>query len=122
MTNDPLTLIARAAATTGDGDGAKADKWLQILPPKEVRVRWKNNLQAFQRPLGTLAVPAIATTAGLEFTHHLHHGDTVMALGLTALAVGYDAVIAVCRTWIKISRPEAADAEATASAKTLRAA
>ncbi|MET9125063.1 hypothetical protein [Streptomyces sp. NPDC004528] len=53
---------------------------------------------------------------------HLHHGDTGMTLGLTALAVGYNAVIPVCRTWIKISSREAADAEATASTKSLRAA
>ncbi|MFE3269942.1 hypothetical protein [Streptomyces sp. NPDC059215] len=122
MSNDPLALVTQVAAAAVTADSGKADKWLQIFPPKEVRVRWMNNFKAFQRPPGTLAVPAIATTAGLEFTHHLHHGDTVMALGLTALAVGYDAVIMVCRTWIKISRPEAADAEATPSAKTLRAA
>ncbi|MEU1536300.1 hypothetical protein [Streptomyces fagopyri] len=122
MSNDPLALVTQVAtAAITAGDSGKADKW-QAFPPKEVRVRWMNNLKAIRRPSGSLALPAIATTAGLEFTHTLHHGDTVTDLGLTALVVGYDDVIAVCRTWIKISSPAAADAEATASATFLRAA
>lgn len=44
-----------------------------------------------------------STTATLHFTHVLHDSDTVMALGLTTLTVGYDAVIAICRTWHKTS-------------------
>ncbi|MFJ9711614.1 hypothetical protein [Streptomyces sp. NPDC101234] len=30
-------------------------------------------------------------------SHHLHHSDTLVALALTTLIVGYDAVITVCR-------------------------
>lgn len=58
-----------------------------------------------RRPAGTLALPAIATTGTLHFTHALHDSDTVMALGLTTLTVVYDAVIAICRTWHKTSSP-----------------
>ncbi|WP_331739954.1 hypothetical protein OG613_44910 (plasmid) [Streptomyces sp. NBC_00015] len=57
--------------------------------------------KTIRRPAGSLALPAIATTATLHFTHTLHHSDSPMALALTTLTVGYDAVIALCRTWQK---------------------
>ncbi|WAU82467.1 hypothetical protein O1Q96_23615 [Streptomyces sp. Qhu-G9] len=52
-----------------------------------------------RKAVGTLALPAIATTSSLYFTHVLPHSDAPIALGLTGLVVLYDSVIAVCRTW-----------------------
>ncbi|WP_371572612.1 hypothetical protein [Streptomyces sp. NBC_01314] len=96
-----LTLIP----DTPQGDAPQTSPgWrFSVIPPKDVRACWYTNIKAIRRPAGTLAVPAIAATATLHFTHVLHDSDTVMALGLTALTVGYDAVIAVCRTWHKTS-------------------
>ncbi len=74
-----------------------------VIPPKNVRANWYRAIKTIRRPPGTLALPAIATTATLHFTHVLHDSDTVMALGLTTLTVAYDAVIALCRTWYKTS-------------------
>lgn len=76
-----------------------------VIPPKDVWARWFRQIKAFRRPAGSLALPAIATTGTLHFTHVLHDSDTVMALGLTTLTVVYDAVIAICRTWHKTSSP-----------------
>ncbi|KFF99130.1 hypothetical protein IQ62_20835 [Streptomyces scabiei] len=56
-----------------------------------------------RRPAGTLAIPAIATTGSLYYTGLTPHSDAPMTLGLTALVVFYDAVIAVCRTWRSVS-------------------
>ncbi|MEU4653732.1 hypothetical protein AB0G32_07280 [Streptomyces sp. NPDC023723] len=70
-----------------------------VIPPKAVRARWYRRATGLRRPAGTLALPAIATTAALYFTRTLHDSDTAMAFGLTTLTVAYDAVIALCRTW-----------------------
>ncbi|MFH8284033.1 hypothetical protein [Streptomyces antibioticus] len=78
---------------------APATGWrFSVVPPKDVWTTWYRTAKTVRRPAGSLALPAIATTATLHFTHTLHRGDSLMALGLTALTVGYDAVIAVCRT------------------------
>ncbi|MFE6946122.1 hypothetical protein [Streptomyces chartreusis] len=94
-----LTLIPDA---TGDEPQTTSAGWrFSVIPPKDVRTRWYRKTKTFRRPAGTLALPAIATTATLYITHGLHDSDTVMALGLTTLTVFYDAVIAICRTWQK---------------------
>jgi hypothetical protein len=72
-----------------------------VIPPKDVWVRWYGRAKNLRRPTGSLALPAIATTGTLHFTHVLHHDDTLMALALTTLTVGYEAVITICRTWQK---------------------
>lgn len=94
-----LTLIPDASP--GDAPQISPGWRFSVIPPKDVRARWYSSIRAIRRPAGTLAVPAIATTGVLHFTGVLRDGDTVMALGLTALTVGYDAVIAICRTWQK---------------------
>jgi hypothetical protein len=88
---------------TSQGDQPQTSPgWrFSVIPPKAVWARWYTNIKTARRPAGTLAVPAIATTATLHFTHVIQDSDSLMALGLTALAVGYDAVIAICRTWHK---------------------
>ncbi|MFG3091095.1 hypothetical protein ACGGAI_26075 [Streptomyces antibioticus] len=93
---DHLNLVTdEPAPTTG---------WrFSVVPPKDVWTTWFRTAKAVRRPAGSLALPAIATTATLHFTHTLHQDDTLMTLGLTALTVGYDAVIAVCRTHEKIA-------------------
>ncbi|MGV9420001.1 hypothetical protein ACWDO6_21180 [Streptomyces sp. NPDC003674] len=98
MTNDnPFSLVSV------NGNAAQSNHWFKIIPPKDVRDRWLAKLKNTRRPSGSLALPAITTTSSLYFSHTLPHSDTTMALGLTTLIVGYDAVITVCRTWIKIS-------------------
>ncbi|MFD3566008.1 hypothetical protein [Streptomyces sp. NPDC058667] len=77
-----------------------------VIPPKDVWSRWYIKIKAARRPVGTLAIPTIATTATLHFTHVFQDGDSLMALGLTALAVVYDAVITICRTWHKTAFTE----------------
>jgi hypothetical protein len=69
--------------------------------PLVLRVHWYRLAKNLRRPTGSLALPAIATTGALHFTHVLHHDDTLMALALTSLTVGYDAVITICHTWQK---------------------
>ncbi|WP_326723234.1 MULTISPECIES: hypothetical protein [unclassified Streptomyces] len=114
--NDPLTLINGTEANTTE----QGTKWrFSVIPPKDVRTEVYRKLKAVRRPSGTLALPAIAATGSLHFTHVLHDSDSLMALGLTALLVGYDAVIAVCRTWIKTSNSPVTH---EASAHTQRAA
>ncbi|MDQ0757679.1 hypothetical protein [Streptomyces canus] len=50
--------------------------------------------------------PAIATTGALRpASCVLHQSDILMALALTTLTVGYDAVITICRTWQKTTAP-----------------
>lgn len=85
---------------TSQGDQPQTSPgWrFSVIPPKEVWSRWYIKIKAARRPVGTLAIPAIATTATLHFTHVIQDSDSLMAFGLTALTVGYDAVIAVCRT------------------------
>ncbi|MEV2229723.1 hypothetical protein AB0H69_14260 [Streptomyces phaeochromogenes] len=91
---DHLTLLDDTSTATSG--------WrFSVIPPKHVWVRWLRTLKTLRRPGGSLALPAIATTATLHFTDVLQHSDSLMALGLTTLAVGYDAVIVVCRTWQK---------------------
>ncbi|MER8226361.1 hypothetical protein ABTZ58_38890 [Streptomyces sp. NPDC094143] len=89
---------------TSQGDQPQTSPgWrFSVIPPKDVWARWYTNIKAARRPADTLAIPAIAT-ATLHFTHVIQDGDSLMALGLTALTVGYDAVIAICRTWHKTS-------------------
>ncbi|MGW1627139.1 hypothetical protein [Streptomyces sp. NPDC002172] len=97
--NDHLTLI-----TGDDDDDPPATGWrFSIMPPKEVWARWYRYAKNLRRPTGSLALPAIATTGTLHFTHTLHHSDTAVALVLTTLTVSYDAVITICRTWQKTS-------------------
>lgn len=100
-----LTLIPD---TPQDDPPQTSPGWrFSVIPPKDIWARWYTSIKTIRRPAGTLALPAIATTATLHFTHVLHDSDTVMALGLTALTVGYDAVIALCRTWHKTtSQPQ----------------
>lgn len=94
-----LTLIP----DTSQGDQRQASPgWrFSVIPPKDVWARWYTNIKTARRPAGTLAIPAIATTATLHFAHVIQDSDTLMMLGLTTLTVGYDAVIAICRTWHK---------------------
>ncbi|MFD9322771.1 hypothetical protein ACFWDQ_34850 [Streptomyces sp. NPDC060053] len=92
--NDHLSLVTDNPAPTAG--------WrFSIIPPKDVWTTWYHSAKTIRRPAGSLALPAMATTAVLHFTHTLHHSDSPMALALTTLTVGYDAVIAVCRTWQK---------------------
>ncbi|MGW7260504.1 hypothetical protein [Streptomyces sp. NPDC054834] len=101
MTNDnPLSLVARDAV---NGNAPQSNNWFKVIPPRDVRDRWLAKLKNTRRPAGSLALPAIATTSSLYFSHNLPHSDTAMALGLTTLVVGYDAVIAICCTWIKVA-------------------
>ncbi|MFJ9634453.1 hypothetical protein ACIRU8_42850 [Streptomyces sp. NPDC101175] len=95
--SDHLTLLnGTSTATSG---------WrFSVIPPKHVWARWMRTFKTLRRPGGTLALPAITTTATLHFTHTLQHSDNFMALGLTALTVGYDAVIVICRTWQKTTQ------------------
>ncbi|MEU8851939.1 hypothetical protein AB0C70_38235 [Streptomyces sp. NPDC048564] len=95
-----LTLIPDASDS--DEPTTISSGWrFSVIPPKDVRARWYKKIKTFRRPAGTLALPAIAATGTLHFTHTLHDSDTVMALGLTTLIVFYDGVIAICRTWQK---------------------
>ncbi|MFD6491609.1 hypothetical protein ACFV99_08255 [Streptomyces sp. NPDC059944] len=115
---DQFTLINGASADTTDAADTtqQGARWrFSVVPPKDIRTEMYRKLKAVRRPSGTLALPAIATTAGLHFTHVLHHGDDFMALGLTALVVGYDAVIAVCRTWVKVTANEGGVTQKAAS-------
>ncbi|MFI8892533.1 hypothetical protein [Streptomyces paradoxus] len=73
-------------------------RWSPI-PPKAVRKAAYQWVKGARRPAGTLAVPAIATAGSLYFTGVVPQADGPMTLGLTALVVFYDSVIAVCRTW-----------------------
>ncbi|MEU5242676.1 hypothetical protein AB0G81_00860 [Streptomyces asoensis] len=91
---DHLSLVTDEPAPTSG--------WrFSIFPPKHVWTTWYHSAKTIRRPAGSLALPAIATTATLHFTHTLPHSDSRMALALTTLTVGYDAVITVCRTWHK---------------------
>lgn len=95
-----LTLIP--GTSDGDEPTPASSGWrFSVIPPKDVRARWYRKVKTFRRPAGTLALPALAATGTLHFTHTLHDSDTVMALGLTTLIVFYDGVIAICRTWHK---------------------
>jgi hypothetical protein len=86
--------------TQGDAPQPGTPGWrFSVIPPRAVRARWYRRATGLRRPAGTLALPAIAITTALHFTRVLHDSDTAMALGLTALTVAYDAVIALCRTW-----------------------
>ncbi|WP_055714503.1 hypothetical protein [Streptomyces torulosus] len=40
-----------------------------MIPPKDVWARWYTGMKTLRRPVGTLAIPAIATTGALHFTH-----------------------------------------------------
>jgi hypothetical protein len=101
---DHLTLL--------NGTSAPTSGWrFSVIPPKHVWVHWLRTLKTLRRPAGSLALPAISTTATLHFTHVLQHSDSLMALGLTTLTVGYDAVIVICRTWQKTTaQPQQATA------------
>ncbi|MET7437041.1 hypothetical protein [Streptomyces sp. NPDC005568] len=98
VNSEHLTLIdvgdspAPAEATTA---------WFRVIPPKDVRAELYRKIKAVRRPTGSLALPAIATTAGLHFSNTIHDSDSLMAFGLTALLVGYDAVNGLCRTWLR---------------------
>jgi hypothetical protein len=99
--NDPLALV-----TDQDSDSPSHTGWhFSIIPPKDVWASWYRHAKTLRRPTGSLALPAITTTGTLHFTHVLHHSDTAIALGLTTLTVGYDAVVTTCRTWQKITTP-----------------
>ncbi|MFJ1964044.1 hypothetical protein [Streptomyces massasporeus] len=73
-------------------------RWSPI-PPKAVRKAAYQRLKKARRPVGTLAVPAIATAGSLYYTGVIPHTDGPMTLGLTALIVFYDSVIAISRSW-----------------------
>ncbi|MER5201274.1 hypothetical protein ACWD3J_48220 [Streptomyces sp. NPDC002755] len=91
---DHLSLVTDEPAPTSG--------WrFSIIPPKDMWTTWYHSAKTIRRPAGSLALPAIATTATLHFTHTLHHSDSLMALALTTLTVGYDAVITLSRTWQK---------------------
>ena len=100
--NDRLTLLG--ADAEGDDDQSTTGWRFSVIPPKTVWARWYRTAKTLRRPAGTLALPAIATTAALHFSHVLHDSDTIMTLGLTTLTVAYDAVIAVCRARLAVSR------------------
>ncbi|MEG3632102.1 hypothetical protein [Streptomyces poriticola] len=94
MNDVPLTLVA----SSDSSDPSASSNWFKVIPPKPVRERWARKIKALRRPTGSLALPAIATTAILHFTNTIEASDSVMAFGLTSLIVAYDATIAVCRT------------------------
>ncbi|MEV0696017.1 hypothetical protein [Streptomyces sp. NPDC050388] len=94
MNDVPLTLVGN----DGSGDQPSNSNWFKVIPPKHVRDRWAHKIKALRRPIGSLALPAIAATATLHFTHTIEAGDSLMAFGLTSLIVGYDTTVAVCRT------------------------
>lgn len=95
----PLTLVADGGGASGGAASAAPDYLWTLFPPKAVRRRCFARVRSLRRPVGTLAVPAIAGTGAAYFTGVLSHADTPVALGLAALAVFHDAVTAVCRTW-----------------------
>ncbi|MEV5910616.1 hypothetical protein ACWEGX_10210 [Streptomyces chartreusis] len=94
MNDVPLALVG----SDESGDPSSTSNWFKVIPPKHVRERWARKIKGLRRPIGSLALPAIATTAGLHFSNTLEAGDSLMAFGLTSLVVGYDTTIAVCRT------------------------
>ncbi|MEU4039774.1 hypothetical protein [Streptomyces collinus] len=104
MNNTPLMLLGN-----DDEEQTPSNNWFKIIPPRDVRSRWARQLKQARRPARSLALPAIATTASLHFTGTIHSGDRIMAFGLTSLIVGYDAVIAVCRTWRQTTSTAASD-------------
>ncbi|MFJ3658408.1 hypothetical protein ACIPPR_34555 [Streptomyces nigra] len=93
MNDTPLALVDNDTPH----DPSSSSNWFKVIPPKHVRERWARKIKAMRRPIGSLALPAIATTATLHFTHTIQAGDSLMAFGLTSLIVGYDTTIAVCR-------------------------
>ncbi|MEU1516232.1 hypothetical protein ABZ490_29535 [Streptomyces sp. NPDC005811] len=95
MNDRPLLAAVNDPASTPD---AAAAPW-SLIPPKLVRQAFYQRVKEARRPAGTLALPAITATGTLYYTGAIQHADTPMALGLTALVVLYDSVIAVCRTW-----------------------
>ncbi|MGF0174536.1 hypothetical protein ACQF36_29765 [Streptomyces sp. Marseille-Q5077] len=105
MNDVPLTLVDSGE----NADPSSSSNWFKVIPPKHVRERWARKIKALHRPIGSLALPAIATTATLHFTNTIEAGDSLMAFGLTSLIVGYDTTIAVCRT----KRVNPADAPAS---------
>ena len=116
-TQDPhLTAVGADAAAPV----RQAHDWSPI-PPAQVRSRWRARIVAMRRPAGSLALPAVAATATTYFADLLPREDTAMALGLTALVVVYDSVVAVCRTWEKVrggaERPASADGRASEAAR-----
>ncbi|MFE9684037.1 hypothetical protein ACFYXC_29395 [Streptomyces sp. NPDC002701] len=94
--SEHLTLI------DPDSNTGPTPAW-SLIPPRAVRRRLYRTIRTIRRPAGTLALPAVATTGTLYFTHVLPHGDAPFALGLTALVVLYDSVVTVCRTWQRTS-------------------
>ncbi|RSO05761.1 hypothetical protein DMH26_07630 [Streptomyces sp. WAC 05379] len=94
MNDVPLALVG----SDGSGDPSSTSNWFKVIPPKHVRERWARKIKGLRRPIGSLALPAIATTAVLHFSNTIEAGDSLMAFGLTSLVVGYDTAIAVCRT------------------------
>ncbi|MFE4824784.1 hypothetical protein ACFRFU_52350 [Streptomyces sp. NPDC056704] len=108
--SDHLTLIDSESET------GQSPAWT-LIPPKAVRQQLYKKIKGVRRPAGTLALPAIGTTATAYFTHTLPHSDTVMALGLTSLVVFYDSVTAVCRTWHKTSTTALQCGETTVASK-----
>ncbi|MFI8191630.1 hypothetical protein ACIF8T_22895 [Streptomyces sp. NPDC085946] len=118
MNDTSLTLISNDG---NNGEQPPGSNWFRILPPKEVRSRWARKLKSLRRPTGSLALPAIATTAGLHFTGTIGSGDSLMAFGLTSLVVGYDSVVAVTRTR-RETAGHSADGRKTTTASARRAA
>ncbi|MFM9593147.1 hypothetical protein ACKI1J_33780 [Streptomyces scabiei] len=92
-----------------------------LFPPPQVRSRWRARIAAVRRPVGSLALPAVAVTATTYFADLLPREDSAMAFGLTTLVVVYDTVIAVCRTWEKTrggpEGPASSDGQANDAAR-----
>lgn len=104
---DDRPSLAAVNGTTPTIQTAGA-RWSPI-PPKPVRKAAYQRLKEARRPVGTLAVPAIATAGSLYYTGVIAHTDGPMTLGLTALVVFYDSVIAVCRSLHRSSTTARAD-------------
>ncbi|MFG2276042.1 hypothetical protein ACGFNY_40560 [Streptomyces chartreusis] len=119
MNDVPLTLVDSGE----NSDPTSTSNWFKVIPPKHVRERWARKIKALRRPTGSLALPAIATTATLHFTNTIDAGDSLMAFGLTSLIVGYDTTIAVCRTKrVHSADTTASENRATTDAPTRRTA
>ncbi|WP_200309118.1 hypothetical protein [Streptomyces adelaidensis] len=100
--NEPSQDPHLAAVGADMAGPARQEPDWSLFPPAQVRSRWRARIAAVRRPVGSLALPAVAATAGTYFADLLPREDTGMALGLTALVVVYDTVIAVCRAWEKV--------------------
>ncbi|MFF2101173.1 hypothetical protein [Streptomyces sp. NPDC058202] len=108
--NDHLTLLDGLNPQPAEQN----TKWFRVTPPKHVRAEIYRKIKAVRRPPGSLALPSIAATAALHFSHTVHGTDSLMAFGLTTLTVAYDAVHTLSHTHLKTHTDTSAQADTPA--------